>query len=155
MKLTKQQLLQLQTALLDGYDRAGLRRMVRLGLDVSLDEITSGTTDSDVVFDVIEWAERGDKVTALIQAAVDYNDQNRAIQQLTQDSSAWFAPVGPTKPTEARPPAEASAAPTANTPQYSAGGDVIVANIGGGSEDIAVGKNIQQSTDETKPRKKK
>ena len=72
MRVTRQQFLQIQTALLDGYDRTGLRRLVRLGLDVSLDDITIGTTDSAVVFDLIEWAERCDKIQALIQAAVEH-----------------------------------------------------------------------------------
>ncbi|MFN8463919.1 MAG: effector-associated domain EAD1-containing protein [Caldilineaceae bacterium] len=155
MRLSKQQFLQAKTALLDGYDRAGLRRMVRLGLDISLDEITSGTTDSDVVFDLIEWAERSDKVPDLIQAAVESNDHNEALKQLKQDSSTWFAPGASTKAAEAHPTAETSHAPAPNVPQYSAGGDVIVANIGGGAENVAVGKNIRQVTDEPEPRKKK
>ena len=155
MKLTKQQFLQIQTALLDGYDRAGLRRLVRLGLDTSLDDITSGTTDSDVVFDVIEWAERGDKVPALIQAAVEHNSQNGALLQLRQDASMWFAPGDSTTPHATRPAADSPAAPTAAPPPNRAGGDIIIANIGGGSEDIAVGKNIQQSTGDTKQPGKK
>ncbi len=155
MKLTKQQFLQIQTALLDGYDRAGLRRLVRLGLDTSLDEITSGTTDNDVMFDVIEWAERGDNVSTLIRAAVEHNSQNEALRQLKQDSSAWFAPGGSKTPAETRQAAGSPAAQTAALPPYSAGGDIIIANIGGSSENVAVGKNIHQSTDNTKPRKKK
>lgn len=142
-------------ALIDGYDRAGLRRMVRLGLDVSLDEITSGATDSDAVFDVIEWAERSDKVPDLIAAAVESNEHNEALRQLKQDSSTWFAAEGATKPVEANPATGASPAPAPNVPQYNAGGDVIVANIGDGSQNVAVGKNIRQVTDETEPRKKK
>lgn len=153
MRLTKQQFLQLQTALLDGYDRGGLRRMVRLGLDVALDEITSGTTDSDVVFDVIEWAERSDKVPALIQAAVASNEHNEALRQLQQDATTWFAPGGAANGAAADTAAgatahtagAASAAPTPSVPQYRAGGDVIVANIGGGAENVAVGKDITQS----------
>src|SRR4051812_5279458 len=110
MKLTKQQFLQIQTALLDGYDRAGLRRLVRLGLDTSLDEITSGTTDSDVMFDVIEWAERCDKVPALIQAAVEHNSQNGALLKLRRDASVWFAPGDSTTPQATRPAADSPAA---------------------------------------------
>ena len=82
--------------------------MLRLGLDTSLDEITSGPTDSDVMFDVIEWAERNDQVGALIDAAAESNPQNTALQ-------------------------------------YAAGGDVIVATIGAGAKDVALGKNITQS----------
>ena len=146
MKLTKQQFLQVKTALLDGYDRAALRRMLRLGLDTSLDEITSGPTDSDVVFDVIEWAERSDQVGALIAAAVENNPQNTALQQLQQESAAWFAPGSAGAQAEARPSAApAGAPPPAPPPTYAAGGDVIVATIGAGAKDVAVGKNITQS----------
>jgi hypothetical protein len=124
-----------------------------MGLDTALDEITSGVTDNDVVFDIIEWAERCDSVPALIQAAAEYNDQNRLLQQLKQDASAWFAPASATLAAETRL-ADSSAPPTAIPPSYSAGGDVIVANIGSGSENIAVGKNVQQSDSASERRKK-
>lgn len=151
MRVTRQQFLQIQTALLDGYDRTGLRRLVRLGLDVSLDDITIGTTDSAVVFDLIEWAERCDKIQALIQAAVEQNNQNAGLRQLQQDAAAWFAPSGHTPQSAAQlgasPPA---VAPPAN----SAGGDIIIAHIGSGSQDISVGKNINQSADgSSKPKR--
>jgi len=147
MKLTKQQFLQVQTALLDGYDRAALRRMLRLGLDASLDEITSGPTDSDVMFDVIEWAERNDQVGALIAAAAEHNPQNAALQQLQQAAAAWFAPgsAGPQTGAQNGAPAATSAPPAAPPPTYAAGGDVIVATIGAGAKDVAVGKNITQA----------
>ncbi len=147
MKLTKQQFLQVQTALLDGYDRAALRRMLRLGLDASLDEITSGPTDSDVMFDVIEWAERNDQVGALIAAAAEHNPQNAALQQLQQAAAAWFAPgsAGPQTGAQTGAPAATSAPPAAPPPTYAAGGDVIVATIGAGAKDVAVGKNITQA----------
>jgi len=147
MKLTKQQFLQAQTALLDGYDRAALRRMLRLGLDASLDEITSGSTDSDIVFDVVEWAERNDQVSALIAAAAEHNPQNAALQQLQQAAAGWFASpsAGPQQAAQTGAPSAPSAPPTAPPPIYAAGGDVIVATIGAGAKDVAVGKNITQS----------
>ena len=147
MRLPKERFLQLKTALLDGYDRAGLRRMLRMGLDTSLDEITSGPTDSDVVFDVIEWAERNDQIPALIAAAVEHNWQNAALQQLQADAASWFAPSSGASPAAASPAAQPPAQPVAPPPPtYSAGGDVIVANIGAGATNVAVGKNITQST---------
>ena len=137
MRLTQQQFLQLQTALLDGYDRAGLRRMLRLGLDTSLDEITAGTTDSQIVFDVIEWAERTDKVPSLIAAAAEHNPQNTLLHQLSGAAASWPV-LGEGLP---------SAPPTTSAPPVvpSAGGDVIIATIGAGAEDIVVGKDIKKS----------
>ena len=41
-------------------------------------------------------------------------------------------------------PAAASAPPAAPPPTYAAGGDVIVATIGAGAKDVAVGKNNTQ-----------
>jgi hypothetical protein len=143
MKLARQQFQQIQAALLDAYDRAGLRRMVRLGLDTPLEDITSGRTDPDVVFELIAWAERADKVPALIQAALAHNDQNRALQHLNHDAAVWFAPGG-----EAPPPAAPT--PAAPPPAQHAGGDTIVANISETSGNVAVGKNIRQSVDDTK-----
>ena len=145
MRLAKEQFLQIKTALLDGYDRAGLRRLLRLGLDTALDEITAGPTDSDVVFDVIEWAERTDQAPALIAAAAEHNPQNAALQQLQRDAAHWFAPAG-AAPNHAAPPASASAAPP---PAYTAGGDVIVATIGAGAKNVTFGKNVTQKVDDS------
>ena len=106
------------------------------------------------MFDLIEWAERGDKVTALIQAAVEYNNHNEALRQLKQDASEWFAPGGSTdrpKPAKQQLILLCELQPR----HHIVLGDIIVANIGGGSENIAVGKNIHQSTDDTKPRERK
>ena len=92
MKLAREHFLQIEAALLDGYDRAGLRRMVRLGLDTPLEEITAGATGRDAVFDLLTWAEHHDKVPALIAAAAAHNPQNAALQQLRQVATAWFGP---------------------------------------------------------------
>lgn len=124
--------------------------MVRLGLDTSLDEITSGSTDSDVVFDLIEWAERCDNVPALIQIAAESNNQNRALQQLKQGASAWFTADNVITPTAIPLAGGPSATPTVVPQSYSPTGDIIIANIGGESENIVVGKNVQQSTGGTK-----
>lgn len=147
MRLTKEQLLQVKTALLDGYDRAGLRRLLRLGLDASLDEITAGPTDSDVVFDVILWAERTDQVPALIGAAAENNPQNAALRQLQQTATGWFASQA-AAPGDTHSP-QAGATPAAAPPAYHAGGDVIIATIGANTKNVAVGKNITQSSGDT------
>jgi hypothetical protein len=149
MRITQQQFHQIQSALLDGYDRPGLRRMMRMGLDTSLDEVSAGTTDTQVVFDVIEWAERTDKVPELIAAAAEHNAQNELLQQLKRDAVAWFAPGGPSPAADTRP--EGARAVTPQVP--SAGGDFIIATIGAGAEDIVVGKNIQKSSGDSKARK--
>lgn len=118
--------------------------MLRLGLDASLEAITSGPTDSDAVFDVIEWAERSDQVSALIGAAVEHNGQNTALQKLQRDAASWFAPPSAALGNTAAPPA----AP----PVCHAGGDVIIATIGADTKNVAVGKNVTQFTGDPQPR---
>jgi hypothetical protein len=167
MKLTKQQFLQIQRALLDGYDRGGLRRMVRLGLGTALEEITVGATDADAVFDLVAWAERRDTVPALIEAAAEHNPQNGALQQLRRDAAAWFAPggegvagAGQSGAGAQAPPASAgqagagAQAPPASAAPPGVGGDNIVVNVGSGAENIAAGKNVRQKVDGGERRKK-
>jgi hypothetical protein len=153
MKLTKQQFLQIQRALLDGYDRGGLRRMVRLGLGTALEEITVGATDADAVFDLVAWAERHDRVPALIEAAAEHNPQNGALQQLRRDAAAWFAPGGEGVEGAGQAGAGAQAPPASAAPP-SVGGDNIVVNVGSGAENIAAGKNVRQKVDGGERRKK-
>ncbi len=155
MKITRQQFLQIHSAILDGYDRPGLRRMLRLGLDSSLDDITAGTPDSQVVFDVIEWAERTDNVLALIDAAVEHNPQNELLQQLKREAATWHTPREPAPAAAAHASAAATVIPSASPPASapSAGGDIITATIGAGAQDIVVGKNIQKSSGDSRARK--
>jgi hypothetical protein len=85
----------------------------------------------------------------LIGAAAEHNPQNAALRQLQQDAAGWFASQAaapsdtPTPPADAAPPAP---------PTYRAGGDVIIATIGADAKNVAVGKNITQSTDDAQPR---
>jgi hypothetical protein len=117
------------------------------------DRPDANTGDSIHVHVGIEWAERGDQVPALLQAAVENNDQNGALKQLKQDSSAWFAQPELQTPAKNAAPAGPSTPTAAAPPMYSAYGDVIVANIGGGASNIAAGKNVQQSVDDSETRK--
>jgi len=93
MKLTPQQFDQLQRALLNGFNRDELTRMVRVGLGEILTQIASGDTDRALSHSLIEWSERTDNVPALIAAAVRANPRNEQLRQLERDAAGWFGPA--------------------------------------------------------------
>ncbi|MBW7884268.1 MAG: CHAT domain-containing protein, partial [Caldilineaceae bacterium] len=68
-RLTGTQFGQLHKALLSAFKGATLRMMVRTGLDEDLDAIAGGSDQSAVVFNLIDWAQRTGRLSALIQAA--------------------------------------------------------------------------------------
>ena len=75
--LSGQQSGQLQKALLSAFPSNGvLREMVSVALDQRLDEIAGGGNLSDIVFNLIVWAQARGKVSDLLMGAVKQNPGN-------------------------------------------------------------------------------
>lgn len=91
MKLKKNRFKQVFEALLDGYDEASLRIMVKLGLGEELDHLIIGNSFRDVVHGLIRWCEQTGRVSELIEAAYEHNRINEQLEELakTYDSS-WL-----------------------------------------------------------------
>ena len=90
MPLTSVQVTQIRDALLDGYAPDELRELVKLGLDENLHDIVSdGSNQRTVVFELIQWAERHNRVLDLIQAAREENVGNEALAALYVESQSW------------------------------------------------------------------
>jgi hypothetical protein len=96
MKLDNRQFAQLQAALLHSFDRDALRMMVRLQLNENLDAVAGNDDLTTVVFDLITWAERTNRVGDLVNGALAANPANPELQQLAADYSRWqaLAPAG-------------------------------------------------------------
>src|SRR5438309_12103881 len=77
LHLTGPQKRELHTALLDAFpDESDLRHMVRWELDENLRTIATGSSLKDVVFDLIEWADKEGKQAQLIAGAQNSNANN-------------------------------------------------------------------------------
>lgn len=95
MKLSTDQFNQLQQALLDAYDRDGLRQLVRQAFNQSLDAIAGGSADDEVVASLLEWAEQTGNVPALIAAATAAKPNDPALQTLAADAATWSLSTAP------------------------------------------------------------
>ena len=92
MKLSSQQLGQLQNALLSAYPTIDdLRMMVRLELDIPLDEVATGENLRVIVFKLLTWAESNGRIRELIDGAHRQNPGSPEIQKLHQDMFDWSA----------------------------------------------------------------
>ena len=89
MKLTTRQRKQIENALLDGFDMAGLERMLRLEMDVFLEQVAGGSNLTETVHALVDWAERADTVPDLIAAARRANPNNVALTTLFNESAMW------------------------------------------------------------------
>jgi formylglycine-generating enzyme required for sulfatase activity len=89
MALTGQQIDQIQQALLDSYDRAGLQQMVRARLNVELDEVAGGNNLREIVFNLVQWADWESRVQELIDAALAGRPTNTALRALQQAATSW------------------------------------------------------------------
>lgn len=154
MKLNGDQLGQLQQALLSSYYSEGeLSQMVRMQLDQNLAAIADGDNLGGTVFKLIGWAERTGNLKKLVEGAQEHNPGNAELK-------LWIDTHGDAldaEPTLDASPVNSNQPPT-NTPWWNQvgdnsiggldidtnGGDVIIANIGPGSKNVAVGKNITQ-----------
>lgn len=90
MSLNGIQIEQIHEALMNGYrSHSDLSRMVRINLDISLNEISTGKNLSETAFDLVNWADSRGKVSELIQSAYNDNPSNPKIRQLALDASNW------------------------------------------------------------------
>jgi hypothetical protein len=74
-----------QDALLAAYTRESLRRMLRTKLDIRLDHIAGNGTFTDVVCDVIDWAEREGRVELLVREAAAFVTGNSEMQRFASE----------------------------------------------------------------------
>jgi formylglycine-generating enzyme required for sulfatase activity len=89
MELTGSQFKQIQEALLAAFNQARLRQMVRVGLGEYLPLIADGQNLTEVVFNLVAWAEQQNRIAELIIAAVAENPSNELLSRLVEAASAW------------------------------------------------------------------
>ena len=99
MKLTGQQIGLLHDILLDSFDEGELRLLVRIELDKNLDAIAGGSNLSEIIFNLIEWAERNDRTGDLIRAAAKKREGNVALHELQQVAGSESPATPNTTPT--------------------------------------------------------
>ena len=110
MKLTGKQIKQLHDAMLGAFTQGELSMMVATELDENLDAIAGGNNLSEIVFNLIRWAERRGRTQELVQGAVNANPQDEALlavqRTLYGDAPAIATPPqDPTSPPPEAPPA--------------------------------------------------
>jgi hypothetical protein len=106
-KLTGQQVAQLQAALLDAFDQAELTQMMKVDLGEDLDSIVGGRTRTEVVFNLLGWADRHGRVSDLVRSAQALRPASPALATLAAELGG--AP-GAATPSPAAAPAATSAA---------------------------------------------
>lgn len=92
MKLRGRQFQCIHVAILSAYpNRTILRRMIRFGLNENLDFIADGSSLSEVIFSLIEWAESQGRIKELVNAAHRHNKGNVMLQRLKSEMERWEA----------------------------------------------------------------
>ena len=92
MKLSGEQFEAISLALLDAFNPGSLEAMVRFQLGQKLNQIAKLGPLTEVVHDLIEWAEAQDQVQQLIESACVANPGNGRLQALRVHAQAenWF-----------------------------------------------------------------
>jgi hypothetical protein len=114
MALRGAQIMQFQEALLSAYDGPGLAQMVRIRLDEDLAAVAGGGNLSEVVFNLVLWAERTGRTEELVVGASASNPQNALLKTFTSQylASAGGQPgtagAGATGTSEASRPSQTS-----------------------------------------------
>lgn len=89
MELSGEHFNQLHTALLNAFNRAELTQFVRTELGVDLDHVAGSGTLSEVVTELISWAERNELVADLVAKAAHAVPLNAALQRAAADYPTW------------------------------------------------------------------
>lgn len=71
------------TALMDAFDREGLERLLRFGLERDLEGITTANSMGGLVADVVETARRESWLDELTAKAIEANPNNPNLKRLT------------------------------------------------------------------------
>ena len=102
MSLTGPQRQQFQSALLAAFDEDGLRHLVTFELDEDLDAQVGKGPLTQRVFDLVAWADKNGKVSALIAGSLRQNPTSPDLQALAEAAETWRL-ASPTEP-EAKSP---------------------------------------------------
>jgi hypothetical protein len=102
-QLSGAQTSQLQEALLAAFDAAELAQMVNVALGEDLESIAGGGARAAVVFNLIQWAERRERVGDLVRAAQAQRPQNGVFAELARTLGGTTATAAP-QPPAAVPP---------------------------------------------------
>ena len=106
MKLSGAQLQQILNALISAYPSyAALERMVRFGLSENLQSIAGSGILTDVVFQLISWAQAQGRLEELVREAYEQNPGNPDLRAV----AGWFLPASAPSPIGQQAP---SGAPT-------------------------------------------
>ncbi|MEM7129361.1 MAG: SUMF1/EgtB/PvdO family nonheme iron enzyme [Chloroflexota bacterium] len=84
-RLSGMQVEALGQALINGYSLNTLRRMVRIRLDIRLDEVAGGENFADVVYNLIDWAEQTGRVERLVAEAYRFNSGNQRLRRVAEE----------------------------------------------------------------------
>ena len=92
---------ELQNALLSAFSADELTRLVRIGLNENLDDHTSGGGQTQVVFDLITWADRVGRLGELVTAAQEQNPGNAALNRFVEQHGHELTSSKPSTPQSA------------------------------------------------------
>jgi tetratricopeptide (TPR) repeat protein len=111
MALTGAQHAQIQNALLAAFNEAGLHQLALHELDADLDAIAGGDNTTEIVFNLVKWANQTGCVRKLIDGALRQNPTNPALQALAQAASKWRLDEPPPPPAPAPAPSSIPSQP--------------------------------------------
>lgn len=97
--LSGQQLKQLTEAILAGFDRNDLEELLLLDLDVRLEHITGNDDLRKTVKDILDWAQKDERVGDLIQAMKRARPRSAAIAALAQMAAGQASTPPPAQET--------------------------------------------------------
>lgn len=88
MKLTREQLFEFEQALLSAYPTtSSLTRMLKFELDVNLIQVASGGNFTDIVFNLIIWAQSKGRIEELITKSHNFNPGNARLSAFASQFS--------------------------------------------------------------------
>lgn len=119
-QLSGAQTSQMQAALLGAFDAAELAQMVKVALGEDLESIAGGGTLAAVAFNLIQWADRRDRVGDLVRAA----------QAQRPDNGVFAGLAGELGGTAAKTASQQPAAVPASAPGGISIGKIEAANVG-------------------------
>jgi formylglycine-generating enzyme required for sulfatase activity len=109
------------TAIQGAYSRDELRRALRLGMNENLDALVADKPFGDQVFQLLDWAERRNRLKELVACLHEYNSDNEPLALVYEEVVAPQTRTARPAPAGAQPAAKPETLPTAaSTPDLAA-----------------------------------
>lgn len=136
MQLTRNQRREIYEALLNSFDQSSLSRMVSFELGETLLNVAGGSDFSQIMFNLIQWAERTGQLESLMRGALTENPSNLQLAEISKELG--IDPGNLTQSNEGNPVQSSNTSIENQNETFQSDKEVFISYAWGGDSEVIV-----------------